>query len=319
MMRQAFFERGRFARRSAVVLLSVSVALVSACSSGSEGGGAPKTSAGGAKDSSIQAMLPAAVRDAGVLRVGTPIHNPPVIYKDGSKAVGMGAELITAVTDVMGLRVEYVETAFPGLFPALATHKFDVIAGVLLDDTVEREKATDMVSLGLSHAAFLVHKGNPKKLNAPSDVCGLVIGTLQGSDFEQIVTKLSQDCTSNGKAKVDLKLYPDAPTVLAQLQAGRMDAFASTDTYATYMARTAGNGNTFDISPASYPGSVYGIALQKGDADLAKAMQAAIRKAIDSGSFAKIYAKYGVQDQLLSTDEILINGATQGAFDKYRS
>lgn len=308
--------RGFLTRFAGTATLAVSVAILGACSSGSGAEDSPGA-ANAQADESVRAMLPAAIRDAGVLRVGTPIHNPPVIFKNGSEVEGLGADLVSAIADTMGLRVQYVETAFPGVFPGLAAGKFDVIGGVVLADTAEREKSADIVSLNVNESALLTRKEKSAEINSLDDLCGRPVGTLQGSAQEKLLSAESKQCVSAGKAEIAIKLYPDAPTVLAQLQAGRVDAFGATLPYAAYMAKTVQNGEALAVAKEIIPVGVSGIAAPKGEEQLAKSLQAAIKKIIADGRYASIHEKWGVTNRTLREDDVVINGASQGAFAEY--
>lgn len=306
--------------RPAAVSMAVLAALtlgISACSSSSSGGA--RTGGHSASvDQSARAMLPKSIRDSGVLRVGTPLTNPPAIFKEGSTVEGVGADLITEVANELGLRVQYVETPFPGVLAGLSADKFDVVAGVSFNDTVEREKSIDIVSLVANQGGFLVRKGNPEHINTLDDMCGRRAGTLNGSDQAVMLAAKNKQCAAGGKSAIDIKLYPDAPTTLAQLRAGKIDVFVGNLIYVAYIAKTVDNGNALEVPKgAIYPNGVLGIGLSKGHDELAKAVQAAIKTSIVSGQYRSILAKWDIASQALPVSKIVINGATNHEFTEY--
>jgi polar amino acid transport system substrate-binding protein len=305
---------------SRAVLVAALVALLSAvvaCGSASEPEAAPVRT--DRVDESVRALLPPEIRESGVLRVGTPLKNPPMVFRIGSEVDGLGADLVQAVADVMGLRVEYSEGAFAGLIPALNADKFDLIAGIILNDTAEREKSANIVSLAISQSALLVDKRRPVGIESVDDLCGRPVGALQGGAQEALLKKTSAQCQERGEAEIAIRFYPDAPTGVAQLQAGRIQAFAATLPYSTYIAEHVQNGKALTIAPAVYPSGVYGMATHKSDLQLAEAVQAAIRATIENGSYAEVHEKWDATGQMIPAEDVVVNGASRGAFSRYES
>jgi polar amino acid transport system substrate-binding protein len=65
----------------------------------------------------------------GVLMVGMEIGYPPMEYfdADGTTPIGFDVEVSKAVADYLGLEIEYVDTAWDGIFAGVNTDKYDVI------------------------------------------------------------------------------------------------------------------------------------------------------------------------------------------------
>ena len=79
--------------------------------------------AGGNRDSGGMTIKP------GVLMVGMEIGYPPMEYfgPDGRTPIGFDVEMAKALAAKMGLTVEFVDTAWDGIFSAVNTRKFDCI------------------------------------------------------------------------------------------------------------------------------------------------------------------------------------------------
>jgi polar amino acid transport system substrate-binding protein len=65
----------------------------------------------------------------GKLMVGMEIGYPPMEYydADGTTPIGFDVEVSKAVADYLGLEIEYVDTAWDGIFAGVNTDKYDVI------------------------------------------------------------------------------------------------------------------------------------------------------------------------------------------------
>jgi len=79
---------------------------------------------------------------SGVLRVGTDATYPPFDTFDGvGQFAGYDVDLVTELTRRWGVRVEFVNIHFDGLYDALQTGKCDVLVSALPhDETVMRSR-----------------------------------------------------------------------------------------------------------------------------------------------------------------------------------
>ncbi|THB79049.1 MAG: amino acid ABC transporter substrate-binding protein [Desulfobulbaceae bacterium] len=65
----------------------------------------------------------------GVLRVGMDTFQPWAMKDKNGKFIGFEIDVATRLANDMGVKVEFVPTAWSGIIPALLTGKFDVIIG----------------------------------------------------------------------------------------------------------------------------------------------------------------------------------------------
>ena len=65
----------------------------------------------------------------GVLRVGMDIFQPWAMKDKNGKLIGFEIDVATRLANDLGVKVEFVPTAWSGIIPALLTGKFDVIIG----------------------------------------------------------------------------------------------------------------------------------------------------------------------------------------------
>src|SRR5215467_7239622 len=92
-----------------------------------------------------------------------PTFPPMESTTTSGKPVGFDIDMASAIGKLWGGKATFVHTAFPGLLPALAAHKCDVvISGIFI--TPDRTKQFPAVSYMKSHRALLVQGGNPKHI-----------------------------------------------------------------------------------------------------------------------------------------------------------
>lgn len=298
-----------------VVAASMSVALVGCSNSAGTPVSTDKTptAAAGPFDQALHDSLPEAIKAAGEIKAGSPTQNAPYIFLDGTTPAGIIPGLAEEVGKVLGVKVTFVDMKFPGLVPALQSQKIDIIWSVM-NDNPEREKTLDFVNFIRTSSSLVVPKGNPKGIKSISDLCGNSIGTLRGSEQSALVETQNTKCTAAGKAAIDLKLYDDGGVVQTQLRAGQIDASFKGTAAANYAV--AQGDETDVIKGETYLGGAFGIAVPKTETDLSAALQAAIKKTVESGAYLKILTQFSDSGDALTAEQILINGVGAGKFNK---
>lgn len=285
------------------------------CSSSGNDPEPTETSSGGSTGS-LADMLPDEIKDAGVLKLGSPVTNPPYIFKpDGTNLEGIFPELANAVGEELGVEIEFVETAFPGLVPALQANRVDALWTVM-NDTVEREETLDFVDYIKTSSSMMVLKGNPKGIKGIEDLCGNIGATLRGALQIPLMEEQSTKCTDAGKEPVEILLYDAMDEGLTQLRAGKFDAYFGGTVPFTYIAATADGGETFEVvKDAEYLGGAFGVVTEKQDTQLRDAILAALQEIERKGTYGEVLKKYDAESSALTADEMIINGKGAGAFD----
>ncbi len=300
-----------FMYRRPVALLAAAAAtcaLVTAC--GGESSDAPKsdtTIATQKKDAALNAKLPADIRKAGVIKVGTEAQYPPFesLADDNKTIVGLDPDLAAAVGQVLGVKLVYTNMAFDGLLPALDSGRFDMIQAAVTDTKV-REKQYDFVDYFMTGQAIVVKKGNPDDIGGVDDLCGRPVAVLKGSTQLKMLEGFNdKECADDN---IKITALPTDKDALLQLQTGRAEATFTQDAVGAYNVKNIGGGNQFEIanSEALLPTPV-GIAFTKEDTELRDAISAAIAVVIKSGAYDEILAKYSLSGG--AVDAPTVNGA----------
>src|SRR6185436_20818502 len=131
-----------------VAALASAAARIGGCGSSGSSSEATSTPAGGtAKNAAAAALVPAAIKSKGTLRVAADATYPPneSIATDGKTVVGMDADLAKAIGGALGLKVAVVNGTFDSIIPGLASGKYD-LGMSSFTDTKEREKTVDFVT-----------------------------------------------------------------------------------------------------------------------------------------------------------------------------
>lgn len=148
-------------------------------------------------------------------------YAPFAYVNDSGDVIGTDVEILKSVLSEMGLEVsEEVATDWGNLIPGLKAGRYDVVAaGMFVNPGRCAEVAFSEPTFGIK-ATLITPKGNPKGLNRYEDILsqGTVLAAVSGT--AQVAAALDL-----GIARENVQEFPDAPTALAALRAGRADAF----------------------------------------------------------------------------------------------
>ncbi|MCP9951479.1 ABC transporter substrate-binding protein [Actinomadura madurae] len=248
--------------------------------------------------------LPDKNKKSGVLTVVTAPGQPPLTFLSGQGNIAEGndIDLIKAVGAKLGLKVEVTNAAFPGELIAVASGRYDVVAGAI-NDTKDRQKTLTFVDYLNVYSALFVQQGNPKQLSDTKSLCGKTAAVLQGSTFDLDIDAINAaDCAND---KIRASKFPTAAAALLAVRSQRADfAFNDSTTAAVVLKQNPGlerAGGKF--------GKVahYGFGVAKSNMELARALQAGLKAIIADGTYAKILAKWGESEN--SYVEATINNA----------
>ena len=253
------------------------------------------------KDDDIAAMLPESVTKDGKLTVGMDTSYAPAEFlaEDGKTPIGFDVDIAKAFANMFGLEAVPQTSNFDSIIPSIGT-KYDIgISSFTI--TPERMEAVDFVSMFKAGSTWVVKKGNPNKVDT-SDLCGLKIAVQTGTTQEEEVNAAAKQCKADGKSEVQIlsnKLQTDVTTNVAT---GKADVFYADSPVAGYaIAQTE---DTLEALGEDVGVTKEAVAIKKGDSDTAKAVQAALQKLMDDGTYMKILKHWGVEAGAIDKAEI---------------
>ena len=253
------------------------------------------------KDEEIAKMLPSSVTKDGKLTVGMDTSYAPAEFlaEDGKTPVGFDVDIVKALANIFGLKAEPETSNFDSIIPSIGT-KYDIgVSSFTI--TPDRMKAVDFVSMFKAGSTWVVKKGNPNKVDT-SDPCGLKIAVQTGTTQEEEVNKAVKQCKADGKPGIQVlsnKLQTDVTTNVAT---GKADVFYADSPVAGYAISQTGDelealGEDVGVTKEA-------VAIEKGDSATAKAVQAAMQKLMDDGTYMKILKHWGVESGAVDKAEI---------------
>lgn len=254
----------------------------------------------------VLALSPA--RAADDIVAGTLTNSPPMISyaSDGTTLQGMIVDLAAAMSQQLGRRIVFKSMAFPAILPALEAKSID-IAFTTMNDTPEREQVVDFVDYYNFGTMLLVKKGNPEGVQSLETACGKTVSTVQGSTQIKLAEDMSAACTKAGRAPIQILQFAQPADARLQVQNGRVAAFLGNSPVMIYLAKTAGDGNVFDVVQGhEYQQIPVGIAIPKSNTALRDQLKKALDALIANGTYRSILAKHGLEGGALGS--AVING-----------
>lgn len=261
------------------------------------------------------------IKAEGKIRVGY-ANEAPYAYKDaGTGALsGEAPEVARAILNELGaIGMEGVLTEFGSLIPGLQAGRFDLIAaGMYVKPDRCREIAFSNPTYSVGEA-FAVKKGNPRKLHSYEDLkaqsdatLGVVAGTVERQYARDV-----------GIPADRVVVFPDAPSALAGVRAGRVDAYAGTSLTIQDLVGKDASGEVERADPFRDPVIAgvevrgYGaFGFRKQDTLLLRAFNEGLARYIGSQAHLEAVAPFGFTEKELPggmTAAALCGGSGSGA------
>ncbi|MFJ2606088.1 MULTISPECIES: ABC transporter substrate-binding protein [unclassified Streptomyces] len=316
----AFTTRRATARARTAAVGAVAVAgalLLTACGDQTDKGSDSASSSSGSAP--LADKLPADLRKAGVIKVGSDIAYPPVEFMKDGKAVGVDPDIAAALGKQLGVTFQFQNSKFDNLVVGLQAKRFQMVMSAM-NDTKDRQNGVDsetgkkvgngvdFVDYFTAGTSILVQKGNPKGIKSLDDLCGKVVALQKGTTSEGVAKAQSAKCTKDGKKAITLQTFDTDPEALLRLKQGASVADLNDFPVAAYNAKTASSGKDFEVVGDQIEAGPYGIAVSKDNTELRDALKAALDAIIKNGEYTKILQKWNVTDGAVTG--VKINGGS---------
>lgn len=313
---------GRLGRRSPLAAFAAAAILLltAACGSASKPApaGAPVAAEGSASaslptqdvvtgiqaDPALKAELPPAVAARGTLLLGTRqptgLSGLPHDGVDaGGKEIGLDVDLRNAIAKKLGVTWDTQYGTFQTIIPGTQNGKFDVGWGNF-GVTKAREQIVDFATYLTDGQSFLgASSVSADKISTLTDLCGYTVATSPGSTFQQILTTGASKCAAAGKKPYQVQYFSDSAPIFLGLANGKIDVMFGPTLSVKYDAVHVPN-TKFLGQISTTP---VGVVTAKGS-PLAKPLSDAVNALIADGSYAKIFAKWGVPDTEVKSSQI---------------
>jgi polar amino acid transport system substrate-binding protein len=252
------------------------------------------------KSAALYQQLPASVRKAGTINIGSSVDYPPFEYyeEDGKTLKGFEVELADLLEGELGVPFTWNNAGFDTLLPALSSDRYDLIYGAV-NDTAEREQDYDFVYYLQSSQGFVTQAGNPEGITTVEDLCGQPIAAVRGGIQAEFLETQSATCEKDGNDKIDVLTFDgNAQEQLAVRQGKAVALLENYPTAAVFASESDGVLELVDGLQVEQ--QFFGMVLPKDSTDLRDALVKAWQAVIDDGSYDKVLKKWNLDDIAIS-------------------
>lgn len=215
----------------------------------------------------------------GVLTMATNASFPPYEYYEGSKIVGIDAEIAEAVAEKMGLKLEIEDMEFDSIITAVQLGKADIgLAGMTV--TEDRLKSVNF-SESYATGVQVVIVAADSDIKSLDDLTGKKIGV-------QLAT--TGDIYASDEFGSDyVEQYNKGNDAVMALVQGKIDAvIIDNEPAKNFVAANEG----LTILPTEYAVEDYAAAINKDNTELLEKFNEALKALIEDGTVQKIIDKY---------------------------
>jgi polar amino acid transport system substrate-binding protein len=229
----------------------------------------------------------------GVLQVGADIAYAPMeFFEEGTTTpLGLDIDLGKALAEAMGVQAEFINTGWDGIIGALKVERFDVLM-TSMTITEDRSKEIDFVPYFSAGTDILVPSGNPENIGGTEDLSGLTVAVQVGTIQVGQLNAANEDFKAAGEPEADILTFDLNPLAVEQLRLGRADAVLADSPVVANDARLSeGELEALGLAIESAP---YGIGLRKDATELKAAIEDALQKIIEDGTYDDILDEWGL-------------------------
>ncbi|MFW0757864.1 ABC transporter substrate-binding protein [Pseudomonas sp. H11T01] len=237
------------------------------------------------------AELPANIKSKGEIVAAIMPNYPPMDFKDPATntLTGLDYDLGNALTERLGVKVNWQETGFEQMINALTTKRVDIVLSGMTD-TAERQKTVTFVDYFTSGPQFYTLQKNTG-INDSIDLCGKTVGTSRRTTFPAEIAEWSKaNCEAAGKPAIKVVGSEGSADARAQLRQGRLDAAMQGSETLSYLKTQ--EANTFKTLGTPISVQFTGLGVSKSNPELAEAIKVALQSMIADGSYQAILKKW---------------------------
>ena len=227
--------------------------------------------------------------DDKVLKVGSTPTGIPFTFLDTKTNTieGVMVDLIKAIGQDAGFKVEIEGMQFSTLIPSLTGNKIDIIAAAMYI-TAPRKEVIDFSGPVYTYGeGLIVPKADGKDYKEFADLKGETVGAQKGTAFVEPLQKTG--------LFPEVKIYDNIPAILADVNTGRLKAGFADKPILAYNLKQGlfPEVRLVNSYVSTITGSV-GIGVRKSDGELLAKINASLDKLSKDGTLKKILEKWGL-------------------------
>jgi polar amino acid transport system substrate-binding protein len=248
-------------------------------------------SSGTSEKINLTAVTPDSIKKAGALHIGTDLTYEPYEYiGDDGKPTGYDWEIWQMIAKDLGVKLQYEDLAFSGIFAGLETGKYDVAACSCLINKERAEKYAFCEPV-YGSAYSIVKNSGDGSIKTTDDLTGKKIGVQVGSSTQTAVESYNEKLKSTkGNGFASIEKYNVSTDAFLDLSNKNIDAVCEN---ISICKKQVDNSNGSMVMVGNIGDPIYSsFAFRKSDTEFLKYVNDEITKFKQNGELEKLMIKY---------------------------
>jgi len=224
----------------------------------------------------------------GILSIGVEVGYPPMEYygTDGA-LLGFDIDLAKALADKLGLKVDFIDTAWDSILAGLDAARYDIAVNITI--LPERQKKYNFTKPYINSFMTIVTRTDSLiKINMAEDIAGYRV-SFQGNTTAQY---FSERLNNQGVKFLSFS-YDKIINCFDDLKLGRVDLTVVDNIVAYYYTGKESNGLKIAwVDSQNSSDELIGICLKKGNDALTDMLNGALDELIADGTVGAISGRY---------------------------
>ena len=210
---------------------------------------------------------------------------PPMEFLDENKnIIGYDRDIIAAIAEEIGMKSEFRNIAWDGIFASLESGQANVIASCVTI-TDKRKEAVDF-----SEPYFLAHQliltSSNLQIKSLKDLEGKLIAVVNASAGDVAASN------AFGKASTNIRRFDNTPLALEELANGGVDAMIGDVGVLQWYMKQNPDKKFNQCRDPEFQEQYFGIGVRKGNTQVLNDVNAGLKKVIESGAYNEVYRKW---------------------------
>lgn len=238
-----------------------------------------------------QGVTLAQIKARGELQIGCEAAYVPFTYRDAGKIVGYDVELAEIFCKTLGVKPNFIDTAWAGVIPSLYAKKFDVIMSSMSYTKERLERVAFTIPYAEASQAMLIRAGDAGAIKGVTDLNGRSIAVKLGSPGQILQERIAANLKSGGGAGFkEVRVFDDHPSAYVALAQNRVDAVLNTvPTLAMVLKDAPGK---YALVKGIGADNWAGIAARKEDAEIVSFLNTELARLKADGTIYKLQEKW---------------------------
>ncbi len=233
----------------------------------------------------------AQIKASGELRIGCEAAYVPFTYRQDGKIVGYDVDLAELLCKSLGVKPNFIDTAWAGVIPSLYAKKFDVIMSSMSYTKERLERVAFSNPYAEASQALLVRAADTATIKSGADLNNKTVAVKLGSPGQILQERINAGLKSSGGAGFkELRTFDDHPSAYVALAQNRVDGVLNTlATLAMVLKDAPGK---YAIVKGLGSDNWAGIATRKEDAELVGWLNAELARLKADGTLFQLQEKW---------------------------